>query len=70
MVALNSTDKWTCSGEVSVQLDTADAATGTYTLLVDDGKNTVAEEAELVETGRRRLRGSTRRWRRLRELGR
>ena len=49
MVALNSTDEWGCDGEVSVELDTADAATGNHTFVTDDGENTVAEEDELVE---------------------
>jgi hypothetical protein len=68
MMALNSTDEWGCDGVVSVELNTGDAATGAYTFELNDGKNTVAEEDELVETGRRRLCGPPRRWRRLRKL--
>jgi PGF-CTERM protein len=33
-----------------MSIDTADAATGTYTLELDDGENTVTEEVELVES--------------------
>jgi major cell surface glycoprotein (TIGR04216 family) len=49
-VALGSTDQWNRNGEFSIELDTEDAATGTYTLELDDGENTVTEEVELVET--------------------
>lgn len=53
MLALNSTGEWICNSAVSVELDTADAATGTYTLLGDNGENTMAdgETATPTETG-------------------
>jgi len=60
-------DEWTHSDGNSVQLNTWDAAPGTYTIELDDGTNTVAENDELVEMGRRRLCGSAGRWRRLRK---
>ena len=49
-VALGSTDEWTRNGEFTIELDTEDAATGTYALELDDGENTVVEDVELVET--------------------
>jgi major cell surface glycoprotein (TIGR04216 family) len=48
-VALSSTEEWGEDGMWSVQLDTADASTGTYTLEADDSENTVTTEVELVE---------------------
>jgi major cell surface glycoprotein (TIGR04216 family) len=49
-VGLASTEEWGSNGEFMIEIDTADAATGTYTLEVDDGENTVTEEVELVES--------------------
>jgi major cell surface glycoprotein (TIGR04216 family) len=48
-VGLAATEEWGEDGQFSVEIDTTDAATGTYTLEVDDGQNTVTEEVELVE---------------------
>lgn len=48
-VGLASTEEWGQDGQFSVEVETTDAATGTYTLEVDDGDNTVTEEVELVE---------------------
>jgi major cell surface glycoprotein (TIGR04216 family) len=48
-VALASTETWGTDGRWTVELDTADAATGTYTLQTDDGDNTVTTEVALVE---------------------
>jgi hypothetical protein len=46
-------DEWTHSDGGFVQLNTVDAATGTYTIAFDDEKNTVAKDDEVVETERR-----------------
>ncbi|ESS06420.1 MAG: PGF-CTERM archaeal protein-sorting signal [uncultured archaeon A07HB70] len=49
-VDLVSTDLWGQSGSWLVELDTDDAAIGTYDLVVEDGTNTRREQVELVET--------------------
>jgi len=48
-VGLASADEWENDGQATLSIDTTDAATGTYTLELDDGENTVSEEVELVE---------------------
>ena len=48
-VGLSATDEWGQDGQFSVEIDTTDAATGTYTLDIDDGQNSVTEDVELVE---------------------
>jgi PGF-CTERM protein len=48
-VDLASTDEWENDGTATLNTDTAGAATGTYTIELDDGENTVAEDVEVVE---------------------
>jgi len=48
-VGLASTDEWDNEGQATLEIDTTDAATGTYTIELDDGENTVTEDVELVE---------------------
>ena len=48
-VGLASTEEWGQDGQFTLEIDTTDAATGTYTLEIDDGQNSVTEEVELVE---------------------
>ena len=48
-VGLAATEEWGQDGQFTVEIDTIDAATGTYTLEIDDGQNSVTEDVELVE---------------------
>ncbi len=48
-VGLASTDQWDDEGQATLTIDTGDAATGTYTLELDDGENSITEDIELVE---------------------
>ena len=48
-VGLSATEEWGQDGQFSVEIDTTDAATGTYTLEIDDGQNSVTEDVELVD---------------------
>jgi Predicted solute binding protein len=48
-VGLASTDEWEDEGQATLNINTTDAATGTYSIQLDDGENTVTEEVELVE---------------------
>jgi major cell surface glycoprotein (TIGR04216 family) len=48
-VGLAAVDEWGDDGRATLTLDTEDAATGTYSVEIDDGHNSVTEEIELVE---------------------
>ena len=48
-VGLSAVDEWGDDGRATLTLDTEDAATGTYSVEIDDGHNSVTEEIELVE---------------------
>ena len=48
-VGLSAVDEWGDDGRATLTLDTEDAATGTYSVEIDDGQNSVTEEIELVE---------------------